>query len=413
MESRPIGVLFGFAFLTSAAYVLTTAIGIGLFLARVGLESLPLVLLASAIAVVVVSGVTYGLVNRIPPRRCVFAVWGGLALASAALSGAVLNAEDSAIVLGLVYVLAEVRGCLNTVYLTTLMTDTFRQTESKRPYTLVVAGAPVAGIMVGLVLTYGGIPIGNVRLLQLVTLLDLAVLGLAFFLPHRVALKDESQRIETPAVPSFSLPTFSRFRTHVTVMVIIKAAVLTLIGFQWKVSVSQYWNADESAMIVYFAIFYAISDGLILITQVFVAGRLLDRFGIGVALCGYPCLLAIVGCAAMFPRSPLAMMAMLTVARGMDVVRRSFHDPALASAFTIMSKQVRRQSIVIITGIAKPVSEVITALLLFTFMMPWSGFQITALWWVLILPWLLAAFAANRIHRSVRTNQALETNIVG
>jgi len=97
------------------------------------------------------------------------------------------------------------------------------------------------------------------------------------------------------------------------------------------------------------------------------------------------------------------MMAMLTVARGMDVVRRSFYDPALASAFTIMSKQVRRQSIVIITGIAKPVSEVITALLLFTFMMQWSGFQITALWWVLILPWFLAALAANRIHRSVKT----------
>jgi len=47
-------------------------------------------------------------------------------------------------------------------------------------------------------------------------------------------------------------------------------------------------------------------------------------------------------------------------------------------------QQVRRQSMWIISRSPKPVLPVNHALLLFHFMNAWSGFQITALWWVLI-----------------------------
>ncbi|EMI40948.1 hypothetical protein [Rhodopirellula sp. SWK7] len=438
LPRRAIGVLFGFAFLTSAAYVLTSSIGMSLYLARVGSHALPLVLVASAVVVVIVSMLTFVLINVTAPRHCIVAIWSLLATASTYLSWELTESHHSVFVLGMIYVLAEVRGCLNTVFLTTLMTDWFRNSESKRPYTLVAAGAPVAGIAAGLFLTWEASVLGNVRILQVIAALDLAVAVLAWSLPRRASQppteqpntshpqnqngsettaslnpscdtptqesngKDQAptkasslSEASVPPKPSWSL---LQFRSHLLVLMVVQTAVLTLIGYQWKVSVSDYWHEDESSLITYFAAYYAIVDTLILTSQLFIAGRLLDRFSVGMALRVYPLLLAITAAAAFFVNSVFALMIIFTFARGLDVFRRSLHDPALASAFAILSKRFRRQSIVVIKGIAKPTAEVISAMALFLYAATSSSNQITAVWLLLLIPWVLSATVAGKIH---------------
>ncbi|WP_144059744.1 MFS transporter [Rhodopirellula sallentina] len=457
LPRRAIGVLFCFALLTSAAYVLSSSIGMSLYLARVGSAALPLVLVASAVVVVVVSMLTYVIINLASPRNCIIAIWSLLAASTSALSWELRVSDHSIYVLGLIYVLAEVRGCLNTVFLTTLMTDWFRNSESKRPYTLVASGAPVAGILAGLFLTWGAPVLGNVQMLQGIAALDLVVAVLAWSLPRRPLRTESESRLdevsdtdsahantfdkpESPFPPRRpdDLPaarpitaetetvdpesadrqrlestqevgdsaepdtplTALRFRSHILVLIVIKTAVLTLIGYQWKVSVSDYWHEDESSLISYFAAYYAIIDTLILTSQLFVAGKFLDRFGIGIALRTYPILLAIVAASAFFIDGSLALVVVFTIARGLDVFRRSFHDPALASAFAMLSKRFRRQSIVIIKGIAKPAAEVISALALFLYATSVTSNDITMLWFGLLIPWFASANEAAKIHRT-------------
>ncbi|MFG0253874.1 MAG: MFS transporter [Rhodopirellula sp. JB053] len=439
LPRRAIGVLFCFALLTSAAYVLSSSIGMSLYLARVGSAALPLVLVASAVVVVVVSTLTYAIINLAAPRNCVIAIWSLLAASTAALSWQLRGSDHSIYILGLIYVLAEVRGCLNTVFLTTLMTDWFRNSESKRPYTLVASGAPVAGILAGLFLTWGAPILGNVQVLQGIAALDLVVAVLAWSLPRRpLRTEPERQLAENSAphsdlriLPAMELggaesggaepanrhrvesvpaventaetdtpSTALRFRSHILVLIVIKTAVLTLIGYQWKVSVSDYWHEDESSLISYFAAYYAIVDTLILTSQLFVAGKFLDRFGIGFALRAYPILLAIVAASAFFIDGSLALVVVFTIARGLDVFRRSMHDPALASAFAMLSKRFRRQSIVVIKGIAKPAAEVISALALFLYATSVTSNEITVLWLGLLIPWFASANEAAKIHRT-------------
>ncbi len=398
-STHKIGVLFGFAFLTSAAYVLSSAIGMSLYLSRVGAASLPVVLVASAVSVVFVSSLTYALMLRIAPRRCIVVAWWLLAIASATLSWRLQDSDHSAWVLGLIYVLAEIRGCLNTVFLTTLMTDAFRGYQSKRPYTLVAAGAPLAGIVAGILLTWGAGTIGVVRILQITAGLDLAVVLLSFALPRaRAGSSIDKQPADegAPAALGSTTDVLPNYRFFLAAVIVLKAVVLTLIGYQWKVATSEYWHENEMSLIVYFAVYYALSDVFILLMQIFVAGRLLDRFGIGAALRGYPLLLALTGIGAMLVGSPLAVLVLFTIARGLDVVRRSLHDPALASAFAVLDHETRHGSIVVIKGIAKPIAEVITSLAILLAASEFSRRGISAMWWLFVIPWFIAAVAVSR-----------------
>jgi hypothetical protein len=398
-STHKISVLFGFAFLTSAAYVLSSAIGMSLYLSRVGAASLPVVLVASAVSVVFVSSLTYALMLQITPRRCIVVAWWLLAIASASLSWQLRDSDHSAWVLGLIYVLAEIRGCLNTVFLTTLMTDTFRGYHSKRPYTLVAAGAPLAGIVAGIVLTWGAGTISVERMLQLIAGLDIAVVVLSFWLARgraRPLVSQETADDPVPATTESTATALPNYRFFLAAVIVLKTVVLTLIGFQWKVATSEYWHENEVSLIVYFAIYYALSDVCILLMQIFLAGRLLDRYGIGAALRGYPLLLALSGIGAMIVDSPLAVLVLFTIARGLDVVRRSIHDPALASAFAVLDHETRHGSIVVIKGIAKPIAEVITSLVLLLLASEFSRRGISAVWWLFLIPWFIAAVAAGR-----------------
>ena len=397
--------LTAFTFLTSASYVLTSAIGVSLYLSRVGASALPVVLAASAVAVVIVSSLTYATIQSATIKKRLIACWSILLAASIALSILIQTSNHSVYWLGLLYVLGEVRGCLNTVFLTSLSTDYFAQSDSKRPYALVAAGAPAAGILTGLLLGYEASAIGDIGFLRMIALLDLAVLMVVPLLPKpRLSDADSEQQVEQEAKPESAESKIrheqlSRFRMHLTSLLVIKTAVLTLIGFQWKFAVSQYLHENETAMIAYFAAFYAITDVLILLSQLLVAGRLLDRFGIGIALIGYPCIMSVIGVIALSTEAIWPWFILMTLARGMDVYRRSMHDPALSAAFALFRQDVRRRMIVLIKGVFKPIAEVIAALVLLLFA-DGSGFdQFTIFWLLLLVPWLVSATRVSRTYR--------------
>ncbi|TWT89194.1 MFS transporter [Neorhodopirellula pilleata] len=409
-SSHTTGVLFGFAFLSAASYVLNSTLGVSLYLARIGANALPMVLVVSAVTVVIVSALTYLVILWVPAKRCMIAIWGLLAAASLALSVGLEDSDHSVYLLGAIYVLAEIRGCLNTVFLTTVMTDAFGHLPSKRPYALVSAGAPVAGIATGLILNYEASEITDVQTMQMIAGLDVAVVVcLVLFRVSRNQVS-ELANDDSPAesdravfIPEESIPEESdgplpdilrfmyRYRFYLGALIVLKTVALTLIGYQWKFAVSNYLHSDETALIAYFAAYFAVTDVIILATQILLAGRLLDRFGIPFALIGFPVLLLALGGLSYGVHSAYGWFLLLTLAKGSDVIRRSIHDPAVIASFSLLRERMRRGAIVVIKGIFKPIAEVLTASALFLYAENAPFESLTIYWWAVLIPWVAAA----------------------
>ena len=385
--------LFGFSFLTAATYVLTRALGVSLFLARMGSDALPLALGASAIAVIAVSITTRLLIRYVPVRFCVAFSWLALAAISLLLSIKIVDLPNSLYVVGIFFVLAEIRGCLNTVYITTLTNDQFSSSASKKPFVLVASGAPMAGIIAGFLLSYEAHEISDTTWLSVIAGLDLLTMALTGLFPSTApgaaaAAKLNRQSDEGSARKKLGKD-WRKYRYALGALVATKVIVLTLVGYQWHVVTSDFLQSEHK-LISFFAAFYAISDVLIVLIQLSASG-LLDRIGIGIPLKLYPVGLALIGTAALLSPSPTILMIVFTIGSGLTVLRRAFHDPGLAAAYAILDSKVRSETIVLITGMIKPFAEVVAAVGLIYYADMVSPSMLTSAWIALLVPWFFFA----------------------
>lgn len=404
-QRQATGLLFAFAFLTAATYVVTRTMAISAFLARIGSDAIPACILGAALTVMACSVAGRYLARRIDPGNVVAIVWVLLGLGTYWLAVTIPRYGDTFWALGAVYVFAEIRGCFNTIYLVTLLNEAFASSDTKRPFAIVASGAPVAGIVVGLILGMEASTAKLVPTLALMCVLDFAVAILIWF--NRRKLTDASKGDSRSRIASSTLETQSlhrkeagssehRYRIQLSAIVALKILVLTMIGYQWKVAVGDYFGSDEERMVKYFALFYAISDVIIVTLQWCASGDLLDRYGIGFGLVGFPIALLIVGFVSLFTNSVVALMVLFTVARGLHVLRRSIHDPALAAAYTILRPGIRRETIVLVKGLIKPFAEAVTGATLILVGASLTHVGTTVIWLFAIPVWLLFSLRATR-----------------
>ncbi len=384
--------LFLFSFLTASTYVVTRAMAISTFLARVGAPLLPACILGAALTVIVLSMASAYLGRHLRPVGLVAGTWLLMAAMSALLAIASWRWSESIWALGSLYVLAEIRGCFNTIFFVTLANEAFADSDSKRPFAVAASGAPIAGVVTGVLLGLEASVAQLAPTLLLMSVLDLATVAaviarrkyISVRRPRPVGKKqDRSPPASTDVTPQ------RRYRIHLSALVALKIAVLTLIGYQWKVAVGDFYGTDESRLILYFALFYAISDVFIVTLQWIVSGALLDRFGIGIALVGFPLVLMCLGIVSLFTSSVMALMILFTIGKGLHVLRRAFHDPALTAAYTVLQPNIRRETIVIVKGIIKPFAEAATGLALLLLAARMNHIGITMLWLIAIPAWLL------------------------
>lgn len=396
---RPTTLLFGFSFLASASYVLTRALAVSLFLARIGPAALPAALAVSALAAIAVSSLTRAFMRKRSTARCASVSWFLLATASLVLALTIGPYHHSIWVLGGLYVLAEVRSALGTIYVVTLSSETFASTGSKHPLAVVSSGAPIAGIVVGLSLGFEASIAQAAPILVFTAALDLLTSALTWRSRPRLADAKTSPTV-APGRVAHVVPRSScrSYRFDLYALVALKVAVLTLIAFQWKVAVAEHYGIDEAALVAYFAFFYAFSDVLIVLIQWLASGRLLDRFGLRLALLGFPALAAVVGVAVYLSPSHLAIFAVLTAANGLNVLRRSIHDPALTAAYAVLPPEVRRTTIVTVKGVIKPIAEAVTAVALLVWGAALLSRGLTLAWIVVVGVWFCFAVRVSRVY---------------
>jgi hypothetical protein len=401
------GILFGFALLTAATYVVTRTFAISVFLARVGSDHLPVCILASAVAVILFSWLSGKLLRYLDPCNLAALTWLLLAGACYWIAVMIPRFGDAIWILSGLYVFAEIRGCVNTIFLVTMINDAFADSATKKPFALVASGAPVAGIVVGTLLGVEASVAALVPTLALMTILDLMAAGLIWFSRRKLTgaamVQGETRALRGLEVKQIFRSGEHKYRIQLAALFGIKIIALTLIGYQWEVTAGTYFGANEAEMVAYFAIFYAVSDVLIVGLQWLVSGKLLDRFGVGVALLGYPLMLLLVGLISLLTDSVVTLMVLFTIARGLHVVRRAIHDPALNVAYTVLRPEIRRDTIVLIKGIIKPFSEAATALILIFVGVRLSHVGTTMIWMLLVPAWLVMAWRATVAFTSAKS----------
>ena len=399
---KPATILFAFSFLASSSYVMMRALAVSLFLARIGPDSLAAALAVSALVAAGASLSTQAFMRKRSTARCASISWLLMALASCVLAVTVSPFHHSVWVLGGLFVLAEVRSCLGTMYAVSLSSESFSGSESKHPFAVVSSGAPIAGIVVGLVLGFEASLVQAAPILFLIAMLDIVTAGLTWW--SRPSLADAKKKIAAThrhRRPRRRRSMLGSYRFRLSALVALKIVALTLIAFQWKVEVAHHYGADEAALMAFFALFYACSDVLIVMLQWLVSGRLLDRFGLGLALVGFPILAALVGLTLFVSPAGSATLVVLTIGSGLSVLRRSIHDPALTAAYAVLRPEVRRDTIVLVKGVIKPFAEAVTAVALIVSGAALLDGGLTVVWLGVVALWLGFAVGASRAYRSV------------
>nr|WP_236696367.1 hypothetical protein [Rhodopirellula islandica] len=400
--------------MTSATYSVARALGVSLFIARMGSEALPVALVASAVTVIAVSAVTHLINQRFPARFSVIGSWIGLASVTAWLTAMISVEHHSLVLLGVLYVIAEVRGCVNTIYATTLVNNAFASSTSKRPFVLVAAGAPIAGIAMGAAMGFGASVLEDTTWLKIIIGLDAATIVLLRWIPNVPAMSERptpvpnsgiepSQRRISKNTGSMKRPpasqTIYRYRYGLISLIAFNVFAVTMVDYQWKVIAGEHLLVEHK-LLTYFAGFYAINDILIVLVQFTVATKVLDRYGIGMPLGAYPLLLSILGLIALINQSPAVLILLFTLGQGLTVLKRSLYEPSMTSAYAILPPNVRNETILLIKGVVKPLIEAVVAVGLLFLASRMNPNQITSTWLAALIPWfLLSSWVASTYEK--------------
>src|SRR5205814_2149916 len=143
---------------------------------------------------------------------------------------------------------------------------------------------------------------------------------------------------------------------HLTIVALIgavSAAAVTIVDFQFKLSAAAV--LDENDLAGYFGRFYGICGGVALAVQIWVTGRVLERYGILASLLPLPLGLALGSGASVAFSAPGLFVSSL--AKGSDTIfRYTINDASMQLLYVPVQPHVRGRAKAFIDGVLKPSS---------------------------------------------------------
>ena len=264
------------------------------FLTRYGVEGLPKVFLAEALATLLLSGLVSVLMERFRTVR----VFSGLLLfyGSAVVAIRLLIPFDIDLIYPLLYVLkSQSVGILPILYWD-ILNDLFTTQQSKRLYTLISAGG-VLGTTLGSLMT-GGVArwIGMDNVLVIFA----ACMAIAAFLnemTERVAGAPLEVRVNRhrPGVGKRYAESLQQFMSYAKSSTLLKFMILLLaipnmllplLDYQFNVIVDAHFFTEQSTL-GFFGLFRGISNAAIFMVLLF-SGRVITRWGVPFSLMIHP-----------------------------------------------------------------------------------------------------------------------------
>ena len=389
--------LFAFCLFAGSSYTLAKTAADSLFLSRIGSDSLAIEFLSAGIATAIVATLWVRAAEKISIQRL-------LRVTSFLMAGIYLSMwwmlpvlHHSFGLLSMVYVMAEVKGCLYAIVAISAMNETLGRGSSRQSWATVLLGFSFATIIVGTAVGYHSASWNADNWLLVAGLLDLLAvipgIRLTSLKPLRsettkeadltkstvvelseltAAKEDEdlSSKIASQLLPLTKYADAETFARWFSLLIGVKVLVLTIVGFNWKVSVNEYLGSSERLLAAYFGWFYAISGVATLLVQYFVTGRLLANKSVAINILVLPAMLLILNFLFIGGEGIGLSVAFLfyiaTSAKAMDTWRRSTHDTAIHLLYTSVEKKKRRGMIGRNQGLVKPTAEIAAGIVLVT-----------------------------------------------
>ncbi|CAH1216474.1 hypothetical protein PAECIP111893_04132 [Paenibacillus plantiphilus] len=317
-EYRKVFILFGYLFCVAAASTIGRTTADTLFLSRFDNSSLSYMYLPLAAAMIVASLVYQRFSHRIRMDRLII----GLIPLTAALVlvSRVGVGLELRWVFPVIYVGYDVINFLMIVCFWQFATSVMDQRKAKRMIGIVGSGGITGGILSGFGLKALAPSIGTANLIYVYAGLHLLCLLAVLILKDSASSSSQEARpvqrrsnsSKRAAQSNSGLFANVPYLKYIAILSVAIVMSLTLIDYQFKVILRTSLQNDELAG--FMGSFYGYSGLIALFVQLFIAGRVLTRFGVMTSLLIFPVVLA----AGSFGIMLLPILVMAVIVKGSD-----------------------------------------------------------------------------------------------
>jgi ATP/ADP translocase/HEAT repeat protein len=285
-EQRQTLLMFFYLLVGMSSFILGRTIRDTLFLSNYKSSHLPLMYIAVAVAVSLVAIIYSRFADRF--RRDKFIHWVDLGMAAIILGFWVLvRSKVGDWIYPALYIFVEIMGALIVVMFWTLANEVFTTREAKRLFGIIGAGGVLAnvvsGLLTGWLVKKAGIATVDLLLLTAVYLM-LGALIMRSLGRNVTAIPRPQQagRRPTSVIADMRDVLSSKHLTNIAALVAIMSIAISVVDYTFKMSARQTYHGDE--LTVFFSWFVGGTGVLASLMQFFVTGRLLERYGVLVAL---------------------------------------------------------------------------------------------------------------------------------
>lgn len=326
-----------------------------LYLARADPQKLPLLYVAVAVLVGLVTSGLARLLARSPPARVLSVGVTGAAVAIVASTAAAAAGVPGAT--ALVYVVGEAAATSGSVLFWARVMDAFQPRDQKKVVGLVGAGgmlgAAVGGLLIRLTADATGVILPMI----------LSAVAFVVTLPLLRALRSRGERVaknDAELVPALKYLVGRGFPIAVATLVVLLAALGASTDFVFRTAAAE--ARTETEMAALFGLLNAVVGVVVVIFQVSVTSRLLSRLGVFAFVAVVPTLLVGISVAhVVLPWS----FDLLLVMKGVEMAGAySLNQTAVSLLYNPMPGELRSQVRTLIDGAIKKSGAAVAGLVL-------------------------------------------------
>ena len=392
-EQRRVALMAAYASNAIGAVVVGRSLRDALYLANRPAKGLAGMYVLSSLAIVLVSYLYSRIADRVP-RGKLNAASAFLLAALCATFWALFSLHDGgAWIYPSLYIFVEAMGSLVVIQFWTMANDVFHAREAKRLFGIIGGGGTLANVVFGLLVGKYARQIGAINLLWLMVgqlllcgLLANAGSKLATATPLFQRVKPSTRR--TPILSRAGLSFLNnRHLSIVAAIGAVSAAAVTIVDFQFKLAAAAVLQQNDLAG--YFGRFYGICGGIALAVQIWITGRVLERYGILASLLPLPAGLA---AGSLFSAGvPNPGLFVSSLAKGSDTIfRYTINDASMQLLYVPVQPHIRGRAKAFIDGILKPTAIAVTGAVLFLYKQSFgTGRPLTAAVVILVGLWIV------------------------
>lgn len=397
--------LFAYSLIIATSYIAARTVGDSLFLSQIGNEQLALVYVMAGLGTAVIAGLWYLATRKLSVTLAIQLSSAGFA-ALTLLAWCLLPTFGTSFwLLACIYLLAEVKGCINAINIVSALNTKLGRNSSRMSWAFVGLAAPIAAAVIGGVLAAESQVLALRDWLVLIVCLDLLGCFIGIALSREANVNQSQFRIGKFTIrqrphrrAGKTYVSAIQFQKWIGILISAKVIVLTIVSFEWKSSANSYFDGQSAQLVRFFGIYYGAVGIATVAFQLFVTSRILRNRNFHTPLMFMPIGVSLFATVFFFGAAPLVLLIATTGAKAMDSWRRSIHDTSINLLYTRIMRGNRRRAISINNGLIKPISEVAAAIVIYV-----GALQIhRPLLVIVTIVWL---FSAIKLCRLIRANK--------